>query len=255
MRGRSQSFLHHGRGRGPSAHDTAFWGTIVPVRPFDPRLLRYARSARIPIALTALLGTITALLVLAQALLISAALSPIVSGTATLSDVTPFIVGIAAVFACRAFIVAAREAVAARAATKAVTELRGRVIDAAIALGPRGRATNGAETATLLSTGLEDLRPYFVSFLPQLVLVSTVTPAALGVILLLDFWSALIALLVVPLIPIFMILIGRFTEAASGPSAARRGRAPTCVHWAQRTQRQPWRPYALLSCRAASSNF
>ena len=185
------------------------------MRPFDPRLLRYARSARIPIALTALLGTITALLVLAQALLISAALSPIVSGTATLSDVTPFIVGIAAVFACRAFIVAAREAVAARAATKAVTELRGRVIDASIALGPRWRATNGAQTATLLSTGLEDLRPYFVSFLPQLVLVCTVTPAALGVILLLDFWSALIALLVIPLIPIFMILIGRFTQAAS----------------------------------------
>ena len=96
-----------------------------------------------------------------------------------------------------------------------MTELRGRVINAAIALGPRWRAMNGAETATLLSTGLEDLRPYFVSFLPQLVLVSTVTPAALGVILLLDFWSALIALLVVPLIPIFMILIGRFTQAAS----------------------------------------
>ena len=110
------------------------------MRPFDPRLLRYARSARIPIALTALLGTITALLVLAQALLISAALSPIVSGTATLGDVTPFIMGIATVFACRAVIVAAREAVAARAATEAVTELRGRVINAAIALGPRWRA-------------------------------------------------------------------------------------------------------------------
>ena len=148
------------------------------MRPFDPRLLRYARSARVPIALTALLGTITALLVLAQALLISAALSPIVSGTATLGDVIFFIVGIAAVFACRAVIVAAREAIAARAATEAVTELRGRVIDAAIALGPRWRAMNGAETATLLSTGLEDLRPYFVSFLPQLVLVCTVTPAA-----------------------------------------------------------------------------
>jgi len=52
---------------------------MVPVRPFDPRLLRYARSARIPIAVTALLGTITALLVLAQALLISAALSPVVA--------------------------------------------------------------------------------------------------------------------------------------------------------------------------------
>lgn len=183
--------------------------------PFDPRLLRYARSARGPIAVTALLGTITALLVLAQALLISAALSPVVSGTASLTDVWPYIAGIAAVFACRALIVAAREAVSTRAAAAAVRELRGRVVDASVTLGPRWRATKGAETTTLLSTGLEDLRPYFVSFLPQLVLVCTVTPAALGVILLLDFWSALIALIVIPLIPIFMILIGRFTQAAS----------------------------------------
>ncbi len=185
------------------------------MRPFDPRLLRYARSARGPIAVTALLGTITALLVLAQALLISAALSPVVSGTASLTDVWPYIAGIAAVFACRALIVAAREAVSTRAAAAAVRELRGRVVDASVTLGPRWRATKGAETTTLLSTGLEDLRPYFVSFLPQLVLVCTVTPAALGVILLLDFWSALIALIVIPLIPIFMILIGRFTQAAS----------------------------------------
>ena len=185
------------------------------MRPFDPRLLRYARSARGPIAVTALLGTLTALLVLAQALVISAALSPVVSGTASLTDVWPYIAGIAAVFACRALIVAAREAVSTRAAAAAVRELRGRVVDASVTLGPRWRATKGAETTTLLSTGLEDLRPYFVSFLPQLVLVCTVTPAALGVILLLDFWSALTALLVIPLIPIFMILIGRFTQAAS----------------------------------------
>ena len=185
------------------------------MRPFDPRLLRYARSARGPIAVTALLGTLTALLVLAQALLISAALSPVVSGTASLLDVWPYIAGIAAVFACRALIVAAREAVSTRAAAAAVSELRGRVVEASITLGPRWRATKGAETTTLLTTGLEDLRPYFVSFLPQLVLVCTVTPAALGVILLLDFWSALIALIVIPLIPIFMILIGRFTQAAS----------------------------------------
>ncbi|MBS6324641.1 MAG: thiol reductant ABC exporter subunit CydD [Actinomyces sp.] len=185
------------------------------MRPFDPRLLRYARSARGPIAVTALLGTLTALLVLAQALFISAALSPVVSGTASLTDIWPYIAGIAAVFACRALIVAAREAVSTRAAAAAVRELRGRVVDASVTLGPRWRATKGAETTTLLSTSLEDLRPYFVSFLPQLVLVCTVTPAALGVILLLDFWSALTALLVIPLIPIFMILIGRFTQAAS----------------------------------------
>jgi len=107
-----------------------------------------------------------------------------------------------------------------RAAAAAVCELRERVVDASITLGPRWRATHGAETTTLLSTGLEDLRPYFVAFLPQLVLVCTVTPAALGVILLLDFWSAVIALLVIPLIPLFMVLIGRFTQSASDEKLA-----------------------------------
>lgn len=151
-------------------------------------------------------------------------------------------------------------------------------MDASVTLGSRWRATKGAETTTLLSTGLEDLRPYFVSFLPQLVLVCTVTPAALGVILLLDFWSALIALLVIPLIPIFMILIGRFTQAASEDKLASmkrltaqlldlmsglptlRGlgreehRARTCTLWVPRIQRLRWPRFASRSSREACSS-
>ena len=41
------------------------------------------------------------------------------------------------------------------------------------------------------------------------------TPLALATILFLDFWSAFIAAIVVPLIPVFMALIGRFTQSAS----------------------------------------
>ena len=62
---------------------------------------------------------------------------------------------------------------------------------------------------------MTDLSPYFVDYLPQLVLTATVTPLALATILFLDFWSAFIAAIVVPLIPIFMALIGRFTQSAS----------------------------------------
>ena len=91
---------------------------MVSVRPFDPRLLRYARSARSPIAATALLGTVTAVLVLAQALLVSSALSPIVSGGASLVDVLPTIGAIGLVFACRAGCVAAREALSTRATSR-----------------------------------------------------------------------------------------------------------------------------------------
>ena len=50
------------------------------MRPLDPRLLRYARSVRPHIALAVALGTLTALLVIAQALLVSAAVSPVIAG-------------------------------------------------------------------------------------------------------------------------------------------------------------------------------
>lgn len=182
------------------------------MRPFDPRLLRYAHSARRHIIAISAIGFITAALVITQALVISAAVSPVITGHATLTDVWHWVVLLIGIVALRGGLVALREAMGHRAAEQAIGELRDALVSKAEALGPRWRARNGAETATLVSRGLDDLAPYFVKFLPQLVLVSTVTPLALFTILLLDFWSALIAALTIPLIPIFMILIGRFTQ-------------------------------------------
>ncbi|MDC4233120.1 thiol reductant ABC exporter subunit CydD [Actinomyces sp. B33] len=190
------------------------------MRPFDPRLLRYARSARRHILLTGVLGLATAALVIVQALLISAAASPVITGEKAPGDVVPLIWALLGVVVARALAVAAREATAHRGADAAIRDLRAAVIDRAEALGPRWRARHGADTTTLVTRGLDDLAPYFVKFLPQLFLVSTVTPLALLTILLLDFWSALIALVVLPLIPVFMILIGRFTQDASAAKLA-----------------------------------
>ena len=185
------------------------------MKPLDPRLLRHARSARTYIITTAILGVLTATLVIAQALLISATASPVILGTASLTDVMGLIGVLALVVITRGVIVALREALAHRAADKAIRELRSAVITKAERLGPRWRARHGADTATLVTRGLQDLDPYFVKFLPQLLLTATVTPMVLAMILFLDFWSALIALLTIPLIPIFMILIGRFTQESS----------------------------------------
>lgn len=190
------------------------------VKPLDPRLLRYARSARVHILVTAVLGLLTAALVIAQALLISAAVSPVVLGTRQLPEVLPTIAALAAVVVVRAGVVALREALAHRAAEGAIRELRAEVLDHAEKLGPRWRARHGADTATLVTRGLDDLVPYFVKFLPQLLLVLTVTPLALGTVLLLDFWSAFIAAAVIPLIPLFMVLIGRFTQESSARKLA-----------------------------------
>ena len=185
------------------------------MRPLDPRLLKYASSARRHIILISILGIVTAVLVIAQTLALSAALSPAVTSGASLTQVrTPLLLLVAIVIA-RAAVIGVREALGHRAADRTIRELRGRVLIHISNLGPRWRATHGSEASTLLSRGLTDLSPFFVDYLPQLVLTATVTPLALATILFLDFWSAFIAAIVVPLIPIFMALIGRFTQSAS----------------------------------------
>ncbi len=177
--------------------------------------MRYARSARRHILLTSVLGLLTAVLVIAQAFLISRAVSPVIGGTASLRDVEELVAVLVVVVVLRGITVALREAWGRRAAEGTIRELRGALVVKSENLGPRWRARHGADTATLITRGLDDLEPYFVKFLPQMILVLTVTPLTLATILLQDFWSALIALLTIPLIPIFMILIGRFTEESS----------------------------------------
>jgi len=177
--------------------------------------MRYAHSARRHIVLTSVLGLLTAVLVIAQAFLVARSVSPVIEGTARLGDVRGLIAALVVVVVLRGATVALREAWGRRAAEGTIRELRTALVAKSERLGPRWRARHGADTATLITRGLDDLEPYFVKFLPQMILVATVTPLALATILLQDFWSALVALLTIPLIPIFMILIGRFTQDSS----------------------------------------
>ena len=186
------------------------------MKPLDPRLLRHARSARGYLALTVGLGIVTAALVVAQALLLAHALGRAAQDQATLAVLGPTIGRLAAVVVARAVVVAAQERFAHRAATRAVGELRAGVVEHAVALGPRWLATGrGPEVVTLATRGLDALEPYFVRYLPQLVLSATVTPATILVVLGLDWVSAAIVVGTLPLVPIFMVLIGRMTEGSS----------------------------------------
>lgn len=186
-----------------------------PVKPLDPRLLKYARSTRRFIVEIAVLGFLTAALVIAQAFAISNAVSPVVTAGASLRSTLPTVALLLLIVTARALTIYFRESRSHRAADQAITDLRTEVTHKAVALGPRWRARHGTQTATLLTRGLDDLEPYFVKFLPQLLLTVSVTPLALVTILILDFWSALVAIITIPLIPIFMVLIGRMTQGFS----------------------------------------
>lgn len=189
------------------------------MKPLDPRLLRYARAARGYLALTVALGLVTAALVIAQAILLAQVLAAAAHDGATLPDLLPRVGWLAAVVAARALAVGVQERYAHRAATRAVAELREQVVARAAALGPRWLAEGeGARVVTLATRGLDALEPYFVKYLPQLVLSATVTPAVLVVVLGLDWVSAAIAAGTLPLVPLFMVLIGHLTQGRSDRS-------------------------------------
>ena len=190
------------------------------MKPLDPRLTRYARAARRYIAATALTGVLIAGLVVAQAWLISRIVAPLMAGGAAGAGTASLVRALAAVVAARAAVVHLQESRAHRAATRTIIELRRRVVAHAAALGPRWQAVNAARTATVLTRGLDDLEPYFTRYLPQLILASTLTPLTALVMLLQDAPSTLAVAVTIPLIPVFMILIGRLTRQHSAQRLA-----------------------------------
>ncbi|WP_371164768.1 thiol reductant ABC exporter subunit CydD [Buchananella felis] len=182
------------------------------MKPLDPRLLRYARAARSHVTTSALLGILLTALTIVQAIALGKALAHVIHDGWTLAAITTPLAVAATALLARAAATFARERLAHRAATAAVRELRAQGLAAAVARGPRWAAANASQTTTLLTRGLEDLRPYFVSYLPQLVLAMTLTPATIVVIWFLDPTSAYIAVGTIPLIPLFMILVGLLTR-------------------------------------------
>lgn len=219
------------------------------MKPIDPRLLQQVRAARWYVVLTVGLGVAAAGLIVAQALLIADLLAPVIRGDGMSGPaMARSFAGLVLVVAGRAAVAWAQERYALRAAARTIAELRHAVVEAWALRGPRavgaaaggsvggGSAVGGtttvggagapasgsgngaspeAEVATLATRGLDALEPYLVRYVPQLVLTALLTPALVAVVLGLDWVSAVILIVTLPLVPIFMVLVGRLTAGAS----------------------------------------
>ncbi|WAH97864.1 thiol reductant ABC exporter subunit CydD [Arthrobacter sp. MMS18-M83] len=103
---------------------------------------------------------------------------------------------------------------ARRAALGVKEELRSRLLGRSLGAGAAGRVggVNDGALAVLATRGLDALDNYYTQFLPALVNCAAV-PLLLGVrILFADWVSAVVVVLTLPLVPLFMVLIGRHTE-------------------------------------------
>lgn len=184
------------------------------MRPLDPRLLRYARSTRGFLGLAVVLGTITAVLVILQARFLSDVIVRVTSQGASWADVRDTVLLVASVFVARALIAWLAEVAAVRASARAKQQLREAALAHVLALGPAGPGvTDPGGTAALITRGIDALDGYYARYLPQLVLAVIVPIAVLATVLGQDILSAVIIAVTLPLIPVFMALIGMYTKA------------------------------------------
>ncbi|MCJ1712631.1 thiol reductant ABC exporter subunit CydD [Curtobacterium sp. VKM Ac-2922] len=188
------------------------------MKPLDPRLLRLSRSARGFVLAAAATGLLRTVATVGIAWGIAAAVTEVVDvvrhGGVVPAAFVPTVALLGAAFVVRAVAAWATDDLAARAAATVKSELRTRVLARAAARGPAWLAErSSAGFATTLGPGLDALDAYFGRYLPQLALTAVATPVLLVAIGVGDLTSGLIVLCALPVIPVFMALIGMATQS------------------------------------------
>jgi ABC-type transport system involved in cytochrome bd biosynthesis fused ATPase/permease subunit len=182
------------------------------VRALDPRLLRRARAARTLLAVDVALGLVTTAAVLAQASLLAWVLARVFAGAAP-STVVDALVALALLGVLRGAVSWGTEVAGRGAASAVLSELRLALLRRRLTEHPE--AVDGTEAGEVVAAGVQGvdaLGAYFARYLPQLVLACLVPVAVVVFVATVDLESALVMVVTLPLVPLFMVLIGLRTE-------------------------------------------
>ncbi|CAI9404545.1 ATP-binding/permease protein CydD [Aestuariimicrobium sp. T2.26MG-19.2B] len=180
--------------------------------PIHPRLLRHARATRNYLIAGVAVGVVTSGLMIAQAWLLAHAVVGIFTTRQVASYLATFGM-LAGVFLGQALLAWLNQVLAHRAAAEVKSTLRREVLRARLAR-PTADQASSATLVHVVTDGLDALDGYYSKYLPQLALAAVV-PAVVGAAILWADWeSALIIAVTLPLIPVFMSLIGWTTQQA-----------------------------------------
>jgi ATP-binding cassette subfamily C protein CydCD len=158
-------------------------------------------------------GAATALLVIAQAWLIATVVAGAFVEHRSLGALRVPVLLLLAVIAGRAGLAWASERAAQRTSASVKSELRMSAAARVAALGPAGlERRDPGQLTVLLTTGIDAVDGYFSRYLPQLFLAVIVPVTVIGVVAGADWVSAVLIAVSVPLIPLFMALVGAATR-------------------------------------------
>src|SRR6266498_2765216 len=177
------------------------------------RLLTLTRDSHAPLLLTVLSGFLIGLLTISQAYLVSSIVNGVFLQGQTLAEVSNWLRLILLIIAGRALLTWISEVSANAVAVKIKSDLRERLFNHILNLGPaytRGQRTG--ELTTCAVEGIEALDAYYSQYLPQLVITALIPISILIVVFPIDLLSGIVMLVTAPLIPFFMIMIGKGAE-------------------------------------------
>ncbi|MFI1239550.1 thiol reductant ABC exporter subunit CydD [Nocardia salmonicida] len=188
----------------------------------DPRLWRYARSARPHLVIAVALALVITATIVVIAIVVGRVLAGVITdpGKREFDAWTTELAVLAVAIAVRGLASWWQARLAHRAGSAVVAELETAVLRAGAELPPRELDVRRTEIAVVVGNGLSGLRGWFTGYLPALLLACLVPPVVLVVIALHDPTSALIAVITVPLIPVFMVLIGLLTQGRAEATLA-----------------------------------
>jgi ABC-type transport system involved in cytochrome bd biosynthesis fused ATPase/permease subunit len=175
------------------------------VKSKDVRLLLSRSSSRKLFLVVVLAAPISAVIVIAHALLLGAIIVGVIYKH---PDTFRWIVVLAGLWIFRAVFTAYYENWCSNKASEIKNELRTSTTSAIAEIEP----LSPSELSSLLIKGANSLDIYLGRFLPQLFSAAVLPIAVIATIFFLDPLSTLIAILTLPLIPFFGALIGRYTS-------------------------------------------
>lgn len=180
------------------------------------RLISLTRDSRFSLTLTIASGFLAGLLTIWQAWNLATVVDGVFLQKFSLEQVTTPLTFILLAISGRTLLTWLNEVAANAVAVKIKTDLRERLFAHILKLGPayaRGQRTGELTTAAV--EGIEALDAYFSQYLPQLVITALVPISILFFVFPIDLLTGLVFLITAPLIPFFMIIIGKGAEVVT----------------------------------------
>ncbi len=185
-------------------------------KPIDRRLFDVTGGVHRYLGVTIGLGLASAIAVIIGATLLAAVVNRIFLGDAVPGDLVGMLVALGLVYVARGVFEWGRSVAAFRAAAGVKRTLREQVMRAVLVQTAQGRAPSGSgDLALTATTGIDSLDAYFARYVPQLVLGALIPLVAVAWIVTVDPLTAVIIIVTVPLIPVFMMLIGNYADRAT----------------------------------------